>query len=166
MAYTWTNSREQASWARLDRFLISPAILLLFPNLLQKGLPKNVSDHNAITLSESKEDWGPPSFHFYNTWLDNKELMKSAMDGWVKNKAIGSAGWVLFSKLKSVKNRVKCWVASNKKLPNLISKLEGNLEAVDRKASVRGWSEELRKERSCILVNLWKEIRREEQMWK
>ncbi|KAK3183275.1 hypothetical protein Dsin_030561 [Dipteronia sinensis] len=34
MSFTWTNFKEHAVWARLDRFLLSPAILNWFPNLV------------------------------------------------------------------------------------------------------------------------------------
>ncbi|KAK3197866.1 hypothetical protein Dsin_021281 [Dipteronia sinensis] len=60
--FTWSNNRERASWERLDRFLVSPIILSWFPNLIQKDLPINLSDHNTITIGESCMDWGPIPF--------------------------------------------------------------------------------------------------------
>ncbi|KAK2651365.1 hypothetical protein Ddye_011221 [Dipteronia dyeriana] len=80
--FTWTNSRELASWARLDHFLVSPIILSWLPQLIQMGLPKNISDHNAITLGNYVKDWGPCPFLFFNDWLEDRDLMKD----WVKNK--------------------------------------------------------------------------------
>ncbi|KAK3221691.1 hypothetical protein Dsin_008716 [Dipteronia sinensis] len=74
--------RDEASWARLDRFLISPKILLWFPNLLQFGLPRSLSNHNAILIGEKAVDWGPKPFHLFNGWLEDKEMMKEAVKGW------------------------------------------------------------------------------------
>ncbi|KAK2650234.1 hypothetical protein Ddye_017723 [Dipteronia dyeriana] len=56
LTFTWTNHRERASWARLDRFLISLLILLWFSNLIQNGLSYSISDDNAILIEVAKED--------------------------------------------------------------------------------------------------------------
>ncbi|KAK3206447.1 hypothetical protein Dsin_020493 [Dipteronia sinensis] len=50
--YTWSNNRDREAWARLDRFLLSPIILLRFSNLVQKGLPRCLSDHNPILIGD------------------------------------------------------------------------------------------------------------------
>ncbi|KAK2638834.1 hypothetical protein Ddye_026629 [Dipteronia dyeriana] len=125
---------ELASWARLDRFLISPLFLLLFQYLVQKGLLKSVSDHNVITLGVPKVDWGLCPFRFYNTDLEDKDLIKYAME-------------------------------AKKKDSTLILNCEKHLEEIDRKAIVDGWTEELRIDRLDLLSVMWKEIRREEQIW-
>lgn len=54
LSFTWCHFRENASWARLDRFLVSPIILSWIPKLMQKGLPRSLFDHNAIILGERK----------------------------------------------------------------------------------------------------------------
>ncbi|KAK3224934.1 hypothetical protein Dsin_004796 [Dipteronia sinensis] len=46
--FTWSNSREVASWARLDRFLVSQEFLHWFPGLFQWNLPISISDHSAV----------------------------------------------------------------------------------------------------------------------
>ncbi|KAK3224850.1 hypothetical protein Dsin_004712 [Dipteronia sinensis] len=164
VTFTCTNNRESASWARLDRFLVSPSLLVLFPNLTQKGLPKSVSDHNVITLGVSKVDWGPCPFRFYKTWLEDKDLMKSAMESWEGCKASGAVGWRIFSKLKAVKVKLKHLVTVKNKELALVEIYEKQLQEIDRIAMVVGWTEELRKVRMDTLSNLWKEIRREEQL--
>ncbi|KAK2644705.1 hypothetical protein Ddye_019900 [Dipteronia dyeriana] len=52
MPFTWTNNRNNASWARLDKFLCDPLFLSWFPALLQKGLNKSLSDHNPVMIGE------------------------------------------------------------------------------------------------------------------
>ncbi|KAK3172175.1 hypothetical protein Dsin_033156 [Dipteronia sinensis] len=74
MAFTWSNNREDGSWARLDRFLCSLMFLSWFPYIFQKGLSRGVSDHNPILLGQSVPDWGPKPFRIQNEWLDSKEF--------------------------------------------------------------------------------------------
>ncbi|KAK2651664.1 hypothetical protein Ddye_011520 [Dipteronia dyeriana] len=52
-ACTWSNNRKKASLARLDRFLVSPIMLLWLPNIFQSGLSRNLSDHKSIIIGES-----------------------------------------------------------------------------------------------------------------
>ncbi|KAK3222180.1 hypothetical protein Dsin_009205 [Dipteronia sinensis] len=152
-AFTWTNNRELASWARLDRFLISPWILSWFPKLMQKGLPKSVSDHNAITIGEPKKDWGPCPFRLYDNWMEDSNLTSCVREGWKKHKPKGSFGFILSSKIRISKEIIKRAVKDSNK-------------EIEKKASTDGWSESMRKERVNVLSDLWKGIRKEEQSWR
>ncbi|KAK3230292.1 hypothetical protein Dsin_002173 [Dipteronia sinensis] len=80
--FTWSNNRKSASWARLDRFLVSPIAFSWFHNILQKSLPRNLSNHNAILPGESSMDWGPIPFRIFNSWLEDKGLIKEAGNAW------------------------------------------------------------------------------------
>ncbi|KAK3218713.1 hypothetical protein Dsin_012683 [Dipteronia sinensis] len=62
ISFTWSNNRENASWSRLDRFLCSSEFFVRFPNLIQKGLNKCLSDHNLIVIGEPEEDRGLKPF--------------------------------------------------------------------------------------------------------
>lgn len=68
--FTWTNKRAEAISSRLDRFLVAGAVLENFPNLIQKMLPRMVSDHNPVVLTLDSEDWGPKPFR-----LDRKSVV-------------------------------------------------------------------------------------------
>ncbi|KAK3217733.1 hypothetical protein Dsin_011703 [Dipteronia sinensis] len=54
--FTWTNAKEVASWARLDRFLVSPELISWFLDMLQRNLPKSISDHSAVWLGIPKKE--------------------------------------------------------------------------------------------------------------
>ncbi|KAK0607568.1 hypothetical protein LWI29_016836 [Acer saccharum] len=166
MPFTWTNSRVSAAWARLDRFLVSPEFLLWFPHLVQRGLPRSVSDHNAIILGEKVVDWGPKPFRFFNGWLEDKRVMSEAIKGWKNCKVEGSKGFTLAAKVRGAKGFMKRWCAVNRGAVSVSKRLEGSLAAVDELASLRGWSEDLRKERMVLLSSLWMELRKEEQLWR
>ncbi|KAK3224333.1 hypothetical protein Dsin_011358 [Dipteronia sinensis] len=75
---TWSNAREVASWARLDRFLVSPEILCWFPDLAKRNLPKSISDHSAVWMGIPKDEWGPYPFRFFDSWIENAEVMEQA----------------------------------------------------------------------------------------
>ncbi|KAK8544844.1 hypothetical protein V6N13_003404 [Hibiscus sabdariffa] len=63
---TWSNLRDAPSFSRLYRFLLSPEALALWPSMLQKTLPRNVCDHNPISLSIENKQWGPKPFNWFD----------------------------------------------------------------------------------------------------
>ena len=50
VTFTWFNSREVASWSRLDKFLHSSDLEEHFPNIRQKRLHRLLSDHFPVLL--------------------------------------------------------------------------------------------------------------------
>ncbi|KAK2639234.1 hypothetical protein Ddye_027029 [Dipteronia dyeriana] len=137
ITFTWSNNREVGSWARLDRFLVSPIILSWYPSLVQRGLPRTIFDHSAIKIGCSKENWGPRPFRFSNEWIEDKKLMI-----------------------------IKEWAEEKKRDMVSTKKLEDRLAKLDERAATEGWTESLRKERWEMVAELWKAIRVEEQAWK
>lgn len=49
--FTWSNSRDRPSMAKLDRFLISTDWASKFPTGMQRTLPNSSSDHCPVTYS-------------------------------------------------------------------------------------------------------------------
>ncbi|KAK2665490.1 hypothetical protein Ddye_004064 [Dipteronia dyeriana] len=105
--FTWSNNRSSEAWSRLDHFLLSPIIQTWFPNLIQRGLPRCLSDYNPVMIGDSKMKWGPYPFHFFNSWLEEKEMMKDSIKGWKECVVSCSKGFVFFSKVKASKTRLK-----------------------------------------------------------
>ncbi|XP_024628654.1 DNA-(apurinic or apyrimidinic site) endonuclease-like [Medicago truncatula] len=56
--FTWFKG-DGRSMSRLDRFLLSEAWCLLWPNCIQVGHLRGLSDHCPIVLSVDEENWGP-----------------------------------------------------------------------------------------------------------
>ncbi|KAK3199090.1 hypothetical protein Dsin_022505 [Dipteronia sinensis] len=163
--FTWTNSRDGAVWASLDRFLLSPLMLTWFLNLEQRGLSRSLSDHNAIILSEPTKDWGPSPFRIYNWWTEDTNMKKEAAKSWLDCKEGGSTGHIISAKLKATKESIKMWISSNKTSAFFLQDREKKLFEIDLKALSGGWSDQLRSERFKTLEETWKGIRRNEQMW-
>ncbi|KAK2639695.1 hypothetical protein Ddye_027490 [Dipteronia dyeriana] len=132
----------------------------------QLGLPRTLSDHNAILVGKKWEDWGPKPFHFFNGWLEDKGLMEETVKGWNGCKSAGSKGFSLASKAKEAKKSMRCWIAVKKRVVGEGKFIENILAELDSKAEVDGWTDCLRKERMDCLAKLWKELRKEEQLWR
>ncbi|KAK2634507.1 hypothetical protein Ddye_029299 [Dipteronia dyeriana] len=162
LVFSWSNNRVNGNWARLDRFLVSPSVLSWFPDLVQMGLPRSISDHSAITIGISIDKGGPMLFRFNNEWLHDRELMCQVKKEWLSSKIKGSSSFSLSSKLKRSKKLVKIWVVDRKSTRSSPNELKVGLAVVDEKTDDIGWSDILRKERVENLTVLWKEIRREE----
>ncbi|RVX18912.1 hypothetical protein CK203_007153 [Vitis vinifera] len=72
--FTWSGGLNNQSWARLDRFLVSPSWLDQFNGVLQRRLPRPVSDHFPLLLEGGELRRGPSPFRFENMWLKEQEV--------------------------------------------------------------------------------------------
>ena len=61
--------RNNQSWARLDRFLVTQNWLDQFSGVFQSRLPRPTSDHFSILLEGGGLRRGPSPFRFENMWL-------------------------------------------------------------------------------------------------
>ncbi|KAK2648435.1 hypothetical protein Ddye_015924 [Dipteronia dyeriana] len=157
MAFTWSNNRENESWARLNRFLCDPIFLSWFPKLVQKGLGRSLSDHNPVILGELEVDWGPKPFHFWIAWLEDNKLMVDVRKKWMNCQSGSSAGPILRHKINVVMCLLKAHAIKRKSEENSIEILEADLATIEGRDEVCGWSAGLREERSSCLVKLWKQ---------
>ncbi|XP_026378053.1 uncharacterized protein LOC113272434 [Papaver somniferum] len=74
--YTWTNNQVQSVRIRIDRLLVSLSWEMEFPNVIQKALPRPVSDHSPIALICD----GNPGFVFFK----KLQLLKPKLREWSK----------------------------------------------------------------------------------
>nr|GEZ42988.1 RNA-directed DNA polymerase, eukaryota [Tanacetum cinerariifolium] len=95
--YSFTWSHPSASkMSKLDRFLVSEGIILLFPSISALCLDGHLSDHRPILLREVFTDFGPTLFRLYHSWLK--------MDGF---DAMVEHAWNSFSHLDSAAKSIK-----------------------------------------------------------
>ena len=73
--FTWSNSREVASKARLNRFLFSADWEDKFPTFSQRRMSRLCSDHFPIVLEGGSFHRGSRSFRFENMWLKDEGFM-------------------------------------------------------------------------------------------
>ena len=63
-AFSWSGGRNNQTWARLDRFLVTQSWLDFFRGVVQCRLPRSTSDHFPILLKGGGMSRGPSPFRF------------------------------------------------------------------------------------------------------
>ena len=106
---TWSNTREVASKARLDRFLFSADWEDKLPSVFQQRLLRLLSDHFPIVLEGGAFQRGRRPFRFENIWLKDEGFVKRVRSWWESYNVLGAPSFVLANKLKLLKNDLKKW---------------------------------------------------------
>ncbi|KAJ9685002.1 hypothetical protein PVL29_017148 [Vitis rotundifolia] len=122
-SFTWSGGLYNQAWARLDRFLVSHSWIDQFSNVIQKRLPRPISDHFPILIEGGGIRRGPSPFKFENMWF-KVEGFKDLIRGWWQGISVsGRASYKLATKLKVLKQNLKIW---NK---DVFGRLEDNKSA-------------------------------------
>lgn len=106
--FTWIG-QGGLKLSKLDRFLLSRDLLVLWPHLSVVVLDRCFADHCPILLKVAKSDFGPIPFRFYNQWLQTDGFNSMILEAWHAASPASSAGFILKKKLKLIKNRIKLW---------------------------------------------------------
>ncbi|PSS08274.1 Endonuclease [Actinidia chinensis var. chinensis] len=106
--FTWTNFQASIKLSRLDRFLVSFDWCEKF-NIRQWGLPRPISDHCPILISDEEKDWGPKIFRFMDAWLSHPKFMPLVKDVWENTDVNGWAGFRILKKMQALKSKLKIW---------------------------------------------------------
>ncbi|RVW31445.1 LINE-1 reverse transcriptase-like [Vitis vinifera] len=107
--FTWSGGLNNQSWARLDRFLVSPSWLDKFSGVIQRRLPRPVSDHFPILLEGGGLRRGPSPFRFENIWLKVEGFLDLVRSWWREIEVRGTASYRLAAKTKKLKQKLKVW---------------------------------------------------------
>ncbi|GJY86239.1 RNA-directed DNA polymerase, eukaryota [Tanacetum coccineum] len=67
-SFTWAH-KSATKMSKLDRFLISEALMRNCPNISSITLDRFLSDHRPILLREICLDYGPTPFRFFHHWF-------------------------------------------------------------------------------------------------
>ena len=108
-SFTWSNSREVASKARLDRFLFSANWGDRFPTVSQRQMSRLCSDHFPIVLKGGSVQRGSMPFRFENMWLKDEGFVDRIWSWWDSYQVHGAPSFILANKLKLLKNDLKNW---------------------------------------------------------
>ena len=140
--YTWQGCYNGRLMSCLDRFLVSPDWESHCNRVIQRRLPRPVSDHFPIMLDSEGVRTGPSPFRFELMWL-KFEGFKEILKGWWQNlQFYRSFSFILSAKLKALKGLLKTW---NREV---FGKVETNKK--DALCRVSFW-DELEKERGLGL---------------
>nr|GEV36798.1 RNA-directed DNA polymerase, eukaryota [Tanacetum cinerariifolium] len=131
--YTFTWSHPSGSkMSKLDRFLDSEGIFLIFPSIMAVCLDCHFSDHRPIILCEVQADFGPIPFRFYHYWI--------SLEGF---DAMVEQTWRSFSH-----NDAKMMIRFKKKIQDLKVRIRAWIN--DKRSSVSGEKDSIKKELSDI----------------
>ncbi|GKV20736.1 hypothetical protein SLEP1_g30818 [Rubroshorea leprosula] len=149
--FTWFKS-DGSAMSRLDRFLVSTGFLINFPDLIQKGLSRDISDHCPVMLISSSKDWGPKPFRSLDCWFEIKEFSPFVHEKWNSYNVEGWKGFRLKEKFKLLKNDLKEWnMEVFGYIDRNLKKIRGEIKNLDDKAENGELSEtEIEQRRSCF----------------
>ena len=107
--YTWSSGTDQPAMSKIDRVLVTPDWEDHFPNVLQRILPRPISDHSPILLEAGGIAKGKSPFIFENMWLKTEGFVDRVQFWWNRHSFAGTPSFVLAKKLKALKEDVVQW---------------------------------------------------------
>ena len=107
--FSWSGGRNNQTWARLDRFLVTQCWLDIFRGVVQCRLPRPTSDHFPILLKGGGMSQGPSPFRFENMWLKVDGFKDLLRDWWQEGVRGGRASFRIAAKMKVMKEKIKAW---------------------------------------------------------
>ena len=165
--YTWCNGLANPSMSRIDRVLVSSDWEEYYPNVVQKLMPKPISDHNPFLLEAGGMSRGKSSFKFENMLFKAPGFVDKVRDWWSSYSYSGTPNFVLAQKLKALKGDLKDW---NQQVFRDVGvrrqHLECELEALDLKESLTSLLDEERISREGCKLELEKVAQLEEVSWR
>lgn len=109
--FTWSNNRTTPAMSRIDLFLFSGDWEDRYSTVIQKRLPKLLSDHFPILLECGKFLRGKRPFRFENMWLKAEGFDEMVCGWWEAYQFDGTPSFILTRKLKDLKLDLKKWNA-------------------------------------------------------
>nr|GEY17495.1 RNA-directed DNA polymerase, eukaryota [Tanacetum cinerariifolium] len=117
-SYTWA-TKSALKMSKLDRFLVSEGLILVYPSLSALCLAKNLSDHRPIILREAVFDYGPSLFRVYHSWFAKDGFVKLVEDSWKYfNSTYSCKITLLRRKFHSLKVSIKEWCKKDNQRTN------------------------------------------------
>ena len=165
-SFTWSNSKDMEAKSHIDRFLFSPDWEDQFPSIIQRRLPRLLSDHFPIILECGQLQKCKWPFRFENMWFKADGFMNRVRHWWLSYQFNGSLSYIFANKLKALKADLKKW--NTESFGNVGIKknqLLYELHGIDRAAESRllNFDEKLRKE--SLVTELEQTILLDEISW-
>ncbi|XVE59554.1 hypothetical protein DITRI_Ditri05aG0055300 [Diplodiscus trichospermus] len=140
-------------------------LLAYFPSLVQKLLPRSLSDHFPISLTVEEINWGPRPFKIFNHWLDSNNFKEAVSVAWDSIRRNFPNPGNLWAKLKCLKKAIKelCNLEGN--AGNCSTVLEKEIHELENSdQSSRIWSM-IMEDIISKKTELWVAHREKERAW-
>ncbi|XP_058764170.1 uncharacterized protein LOC131637587 [Vicia villosa] len=109
--YSWYSGCGRAM-SRIDRFLVSEAVVDRWCLVGQFIGNRDISDHCPVWLVKDNSNWGPKPFKFNNDWFSFPEFLPFVESEWKEMTVVGRPDFVLYEKMKRLKERLRWWNTS------------------------------------------------------
>ncbi|KAL4308180.1 hypothetical protein GQ457_01G006150 [Hibiscus cannabinus] len=160
--FTWFGPSNKSS--RLDRFLVDEFWVLQYKELIQRGLPRSISDHAPVMLISEEIDWGPRPFKFINAWLQKegcREVIKKIFDCKTLNQSD------IAVKLRRLKAALKKWNSESCENFNLkVRELEKKINVLEESKNLLNDVSSKNAEIRVCRLELWETLRLQEELLK
>jgi hypothetical protein len=108
--FTWSNNQDVPLLEQLDRILVTKEWEDMFPNVIVKKLPREISDHNPLILScGPNKNKKPLQFKFEQHWLTNPDFIQVVKKIWERPCRAKTSIDKIQQKLKLIKQYFKGW---------------------------------------------------------
>ncbi|KAG5576279.1 hypothetical protein H5410_056413 [Solanum commersonii] len=153
--FTWFKGDNHQIASRIDRVLVSQEWDDAFSNLKQYTMQRILSDHSPITLQGGSWKKSKNYFKFENWWLGTEGFIDRVRTWWNSFDYTGRPDYILASKLKALKHKLKEWGRSEQgNLGQQRKSLLEKLAAMENIATDRGLTEDEETEKARLLLNL------------
>lgn len=92
-----------------DKFLVSHILDKHFPSMQLQALPNADSNYLPLLPSQIEASAGPFPFKIENMWLEVSDFKNNVQQWWKSYKFVGTTGYILAYKFKSLKQDIKKW---------------------------------------------------------